>query len=160
MNHLRPTARRLIMVSLVVVMLTVTLGSGIASAASTTGDLKSTSSSNTGMGVLCSYTVVPGDTLFRIAARFGTTIWFLASVNGIANVNRIFTGQHLFVPCGHPPPPPKFNCWYRVHPGDTLFRIALRFCTTTSALAAVNHIANPSRIFSGSWLRVPCTVDP
>ena len=160
MRHLRPAARRLILVSLAVVMLTVSMGSGIASAANSTDDLKSTLSSDSGMAVLCNYTVRPGDTLYRIAARFGTTIWYLASVNGIHNVNRIFSGQHLFVPCGHPPPPPTFKCWYRVHPGDTLFRIALRFGTTTSALAAVNHIANPSRIFSGTWLRVPCTVDP
>jgi LysM repeat protein len=159
MRHLRPTARRLLMVSLVVVMLTVTLGSGIASAANTAGDPKSTLSSDTGHAVLCNYTVVPGDSLSRIAVRFGTTIWYLASVNGIANVNRIYSGMHLFVPCGHTPPPPC-NCWYRVRAGDTLFRIALRYGTTTGALAAINHISNPSRIYSGTWLRVPCTVDP
>src|SRR5262245_56683633 len=41
------------------------------------------------------YTVVGGDTLSRIAARFGTTWQAIASLNNIANPNLIFAGQVL-----------------------------------------------------------------
>lgn len=44
-----------------------------------------------------SYTVVPGDTLSGIAARFGTTVSALASANSIANPNFIYPGQVLRV---------------------------------------------------------------
>ena len=42
-----------------------------------------------------SYTVVRGDTLSAIAARFGTTPSALASANGITNPNLIYVGQVL-----------------------------------------------------------------
>ena len=38
-----------------------------------------------------------GDTLFRIARRFGVNLFALAAVNGIVNVNRIFAGQRLVI---------------------------------------------------------------
>lgn len=43
------------------------------------------------------YTVVSGDTLSGIAARYGTTWQWLAEVNGIANPNLIYPGQVLRV---------------------------------------------------------------
>ena len=47
-----------------------------------------------------SYTVVPGDTLSGIAARFGTTVSALASANNIADPNFIYPGQVLRVGSG------------------------------------------------------------
>ncbi|MBI3760418.1 MAG: LysM peptidoglycan-binding domain-containing protein, partial [Chloroflexi bacterium] len=44
---------------------------------------------------------------------------------------------------------------YVVKRGDTLRGIALKFGTTVSALVAVNHIADPSRIFVGRTLIIP-----
>ncbi len=43
------------------------------------------------------YTVKPGDTLSRIAAKYGTTYVDIAAKNGIADPNRIYTGQRLIV---------------------------------------------------------------
>lgn len=51
------------------------------------------------------YTVVRGDTLGRIAARFGTTVQALAQLNGIANPNLIYGGQVLRIPGGGDPGP-------------------------------------------------------
>lgn len=47
----------------------------------------------------CTYTVQAGDTLLRIARRYGTTAAVLASLNGVANLNFIQIGQELKVPC-------------------------------------------------------------
>lgn len=41
------------------------------------------------------YTVHRGDTLTQIAARFGTTVYALAQLNGIANPSMIYVGQVL-----------------------------------------------------------------
>lgn len=46
------------------------------------------------------YRVQPGDRLGDIAARFGTTISAIASLNGITNVNSIRSGQLLEIPGG------------------------------------------------------------
>lgn len=47
-----------------------------------------------------SYTVVRGDTLRIIAAKFGTTAQAIVSANNIADPNRIFYGQVLTIPNG------------------------------------------------------------
>jgi LysM repeat protein len=44
------------------------------------------------------YIVQPGDTLYRLALRYNTTIWAIAQVNNIVNVNLIYVGQKLVIP--------------------------------------------------------------
>ena len=46
------------------------------------------------------YVVVRGDTLSRIARRFGTTVAALTSGNCLTNANFIYVGQRLRVPKG------------------------------------------------------------
>lgn len=46
------------------------------------------------------YVVKPGDTLFRIATRFGTTVPKLVADNNISNPNLIYVGQQLRVDGG------------------------------------------------------------
>ncbi len=112
------------------------------------------------------YTVVPGDNLFRIALRFNTTIAAIASANGIANVNLIYAGQQLVIPSGGgtTPPPPTFQPGaggsYTLARGDTLGAIARRFGTTYQNLAQLNGIANPNLIYAGQVLRISGTNCP
>ena len=49
------------------------------------------------------YTVVAGDTLSKIAAKYGTTYQKLAAYNGITNPNIIRVGQKIKIP-GTPAP--------------------------------------------------------
>ena len=44
--------------------------------------------------------VQPGENLFRIALRYGTTVQAIAAANGIADPTRIFAGQRLIIPVG------------------------------------------------------------
>lgn len=45
------------------------------------------------------YVVRSGDTLSGIAGRFHTTVAKIAAANNIANVNKIYVGQRLTIPC-------------------------------------------------------------
>jgi len=51
------------------------------------------------------YVVQPGDTLYTIAQKFGTTIDAIVRANNITNPNLIFVGQVLTIPTGTVPPP-------------------------------------------------------
>lgn len=115
------------------------------------------------------HVVQPGENLFRISLRYGVSISAVASRNGISNVNLIFVGQRLIIPVGGTTPPvvPTANPGsptatpapaggtYTVQRGDTLGRIATRFNTTVQAIASLNGIANPNRIFAGQVLKIP-----
>jgi LysM repeat protein len=117
------------------------------------------------------YTVQPGDNLYRISLRFGVSISAIAQANGIGNTNLIFVGQVLQIPAGGTTPPPVQPTAvpgqptpvppapggtgsYVVQRGDTLARIAARFGTTVAAIAAANGIANPNLIYVGQTLNI------
>lgn len=108
------------------------------------------------------YVVQPGDTLSRIATRYNTTVAAIAQLNGIVNPNLIRVGQQLRVPGTggtippvQPTPQQPVPRTYVVQPGDTLFRISLRFGVPLSTLIQVNGIANPNRIYAGQVLTIP-----
>jgi LysM repeat protein len=44
------------------------------------------------------YTVKPGDTLYRIALYYGSTVYAISAANGLANPNWIYAGQTLCIP--------------------------------------------------------------
>jgi LysM repeat protein len=114
------------------------------------------------------YVVQPGDTLFRIAARFNTTVGAMAQLNGIVNPSLIRVGQQLIVPgtggpITSPQPtspaqtgtPPRAAASYVVQPGDTVYRISLRFGVSMQALVEANGILNANLIYVGQTLLIP-----
>ncbi|MCE2470419.1 MAG: LysM peptidoglycan-binding domain-containing protein [Anaerolineae bacterium] len=116
------------------------------------------------------YQILPGDTLERIAQRYGTTVDLLAQQNNIVNVHQIDVGQILVIPTAIPPPatatpvptvaPVTISTAdaytiYVVQAGDTLSQIAVDHNTTVAAIAQLNGITNPRTIFIGQRLRIP-----
>jgi murein DD-endopeptidase MepM/ murein hydrolase activator NlpD len=106
------------------------------------------------------HVVQPGETLFRIAQRYGVTVDDIVAANNLADRNIIHVGQELVIPspagaAGEVSPLPTQFTGYVVQPGDTLSLIAQRFGTTVEALAQTNGIVNPNLIFVGQLLNVP-----
>lgn len=103
------------------------------------------------------YTVVSGDTLSRIASRFGTTVAAIASANGLANPSFIRIGQVLAVPmAGAPAPAPAATTNHTVARGDTLSGIATTYGTTVAAIQSANGLRG-TLIRIGQSLAIPVT---
>ena len=110
-----------------------------------------------------SYTVRAGDTLFRIALAYGTSVPVLQSANTwITNPDLIYPGQVITIPPGGviPPtggnPPPTGSRTYTVVAGDRLYAIAQRYGTTTAAILAANPwMTNPDHIVVGWTIVIP-----
>jgi LysM repeat protein len=106
------------------------------------------------------HVVMPGENLFRIALRYGTTVEALAQLNGITNHNQLIVGQTLRI-SGDPTAPTPVHqptlatTTHTVAAGETLTAIALHYGVTAWALAQANSLANPSLIFAGQVLTVP-----
>lgn len=104
------------------------------------------------------YQVRWGETLSSIARVTGVSAWAIAQANGLANPNRIYAGQWLWIPCAAPPPPPPPSCgyWYTVRWGDTMNSISYRTGISPWAIAQANGIYNLNRIYAGQVLWIPC----
>lgn len=105
------------------------------------------------------YVVRRGDTLRMVAARHGTTVSYLASLNGLRNPNFIWVGQRLKVPSTSattaPSASPGTAVIHVVRRGEILARIARTYGTTVWAIATANNLANPSFIYVGQRLTIP-----
>jgi LysM repeat protein len=96
------------------------------------------------------HTVQPGENLFRIALRYGTTVDAIVAANGLPDPSSVSAGQVLLIPVGRP----ASTTTYVVQPGDTLYSIARRFDTTVETLAALNELVPPYTVKVGQVLTV------
>jgi len=102
------------------------------------------------------YIVQPGDMLYSIAQRFGTTVEAIANANGLPDPTLIAVGQKLVIPTARPQPGPSPQPQvYVVQPGDSLSAIAQQLGTTVQAIAAANNITDPAVITVGQKLIIP-----
>ncbi len=116
-----------------------------------------------------SHIVERGDTISRIARRYGVSARALASANGIRNPRALPVGRRLRIPGAveaaivadsasrRPPAKAAVAKTYTVRRGDTLSSIARRHGTSVRQLLAANNIERADRIRAGQKLRVPAT---
>jgi spore coat assembly protein SafA len=95
------------------------------------------------------YVVQSGDTLGKIARRFGVSLKSLIAANPqISNPSLIYAGQVISLPATTP-------VYYIVQQGDTLRKIAGRYGTSVNSLISLNpQIYNPNLIYVGQSIRV------
>jgi len=109
-----------------------------------------------GSGCAQFYTIKCGDTLSKIARTYGTSVNYLAALNGIANPDYIVAGTTICVKAEPaPPPPPSGGFYYTVKCGDTLGNIGWKYGWGALTLAQVNGISNPDLIYPGQVLWIP-----
>ena len=99
--------------------------------------------------------VRPGETVFSIGRLYGVNPWTISAANGLANPNRIYAGQRLYIPAGNGYPPPC-GSYYWVKFGDTLQGIGRAYGMSPWAIASANGIYNLNRIYAGQRLFIPC----
>lgn len=99
------------------------------------------------------YTVQSGDTLSKIAARFGTTVEQLVRLNNIRNPNLIYPGEVLTINSTNTLGDLGHNI-YTIQYGDTLTGIAQRFGVSVEQIVELNNIQNPNVIYAGERIKI------
>ncbi len=87
------------------------------------------------------YTVKAGDTLYKIASAYGTTVEDLKLINNLIS-DTLSIGQILIVPKEGGYVPPTETESYIVQAGDTLYSIARKFSTTVDNLRSLNNLTS------------------
>jgi len=116
--------------------------------------------------VATGYTVVAGDTVGRIAARYGTTVQAIVAANGLNSRAMIRLGQTLSIPgvataAASAAPAPaavaaaRTSTAYVVRSGDTVSAVAKKYGTSVAAIVAANGLDKRAMIRIGQTLTVP-----
>jgi len=109
-----------------------------------------------------------GETLSSIGRRYRIPVKTLVSVNGIRTPKSLQAGVVLRIPASHSaernalaesrPSPASKTIRYVVRPGDSLFKIAKRFSTTTEKLQRWNNLRTTSLVV-GQILQIQAADD-
>ncbi|MEY2847453.1 MAG: hypothetical protein RI885_118 [Actinomycetota bacterium] len=107
------------------------------------------------------YTVVAGDTVSAVAARFGLATASVLALNGLSWKSVIFPGQSLTLtsstaaPIASTPVASASASRYTIVAGDTVGRIAAKFGVSSRSILSANGLSASSIIYAGSSLAIP-----
>ena len=103
------------------------------------------------------YQVVSGDSLYKIANKYNTTVDAIKKLNNLNN-NLLSIGQILSIPTTQDieeiPEENYFN--YNVVSGDSLYSIARKFDTSVDAIKELNNLTS-NLLSVGQTLKIPTT---
>ncbi len=91
-----------------------------------------------------------GDSLWKLASRYGTTVDRIKRDNGLRN-DRLHVDQRLVINTGIP----SGSRSYAVRRGDTVGKIAQAHRVSLSAMLRANGLSRSSKIFPGQVLVIP-----
>ena len=110
------------------------------------------------------YTIKSGDTLYKLASTYKTTVAAIMDLNPGINPNNLQVGQMICIPSeGSTTPPPKCpvgSFAYTIKSGDTLYKLAQTYNTTVAAIIALNPGINPDNLRVGQVICIPRETPP
>jgi len=126
------------------------------------------------------YKVVAGDTISKIAAKFGVTTQAVLTANGLGWSSLIYAGSTLAIPGASAPaavnqapivpvaevtpsapsPAPATPGTHVIKAGDTISKVAATYGVSTQAILTANGLGWSSVIYPGRLLSIPTTSAP
>jgi peptidoglycan endopeptidase LytF len=101
------------------------------------------------------HTIAAGDTLYRLANRYNTTIRAIQNANPGLDPQRLQIGQQICIPVPPVPGPCPGGTIHTIVAGDTLFALARRYNTTVQAILDANPGLDPRSLQVGRRICIP-----
>ena len=93
------------------------------------------------------HTIKPGDTIYSLAKKYGTTVQKIIADNSLENTERLMPGQSVVIDVE--------SVKYKTEHGDSLYSIAKKYGTTVFHILASNpEITSPSKISVGQEILI------
>ena len=102
------------------------------------------------------YVIRPGDTLWSVASKHGTSINALRSTNHLTE-DEVAVGETLLIPSGQFISSTHTSATHIVKSNETFTKIARDYGISTDTLAKANPSANPDRLLIGERLSIPAS---
>jgi spore germination protein len=96
------------------------------------------------------HVVKNGDTLWAISQVYNVPVSTIVAINGLSNVSVIVPGLALYIPSRE-----LQQRTYRIQPGDTLWKLSIRFNSTIASILQANPDLNPNRLLVGRLVTIP-----
>lgn len=106
------------------------------------------------------YKTKSGDTLYKLAQRYNTTIEAIMSANPFLNPYYLQVGLELCIPLQKTYPACPEGNYYRIRPRDTLFSIARFFNISLDDLIEANPGIEPNNLFIDQVICIPLATPP
>jgi LysM repeat protein len=104
--------------------------------------------------MLLHYAVIPGDTLWIIAQKFGVTAQATVDANKLDPSVYLYVGQKLIIPSVALPEQPV-KTTYVVVSGDTLWEFTQKFGVTIQAIIDANKLDPNAYLYVDQTLIIP-----
>lgn len=105
------------------------------------------------------YTIKQGDTIYKLAKQYNTTVEAILMVNPGINPDNLQIGQMICIP-SEKPAPDCDGIYYVVRPGDTLYSIAHKYGISVAELMAANPGVDPNNLMIGQLICIPEKEEP
>lgn len=102
------------------------------------------------------YKVRRGDSLWKLAKKFGTTTSAIRRTNRMGSGSKLIAGTTITIPGRNSSSSStRRSFWYTIRQGDTIGLIAKRFGISIRQILGANRLSNPNRIRAGQRIRIP-----
>lgn len=106
------------------------------------------------------YTIRAGDTLYRLAIRYNTSVPAIVSANPNIDIENLQVGQQICIPRQPEYPACPEGNYYTIQGSDTLYSIARRFNVSLDDLLEANPGIDPDRLRVGQVICIPLATPP
>lgn len=106
------------------------------------------------------YVIKAGDTFYKLAKEYNTTVAAIISANPLVDPEKLKIGETICIPTQKVHPPCPEGNYYTIKPGDTLYRIAIRYNISLDDLVHANPLLDPTRLEIGQIICIPVATPP
>lgn len=107
-----------------------------------------------------SYTIKAGDSIYKLAQRFDTTVSAIISANSFLDPDNLQVGQKICIPLQKQYPSCPEGNFYTIQSGDTFYLLSQKFNVSVDDLKEANPRVNPGNLEVGQVICIPLATPP
>lgn len=101
------------------------------------------------------YSIKLGDTIYKLASKYNTTVSSILAANPFINPNNLIVGQRIFIPYKRIYPPSLEGNYHIARREDSLYKISRTYNIQINKIIEANPDTNLTNLATGQILCIP-----